>query len=46
MGGLTAFACGVYSFRASWLRLTGQRANPSECARAGVEFVEPKSFGY
>ena len=42
MGGLTAMACATYSFRASLLRLTGQRANPSECAYAGVPYTEPK----
>ena len=46
IGSITAVVVATYSFRASWLRLTGQRPNPSECARAGVEFVEPKSFGY
>ena len=42
LGGITATVCGAYGFRRSYLKLTGQRANESECARYGVEYVEPK----
>ena len=41
MGTLTAVVCATYSFRGSWLRLSGQRANPAEYAAAGVPYVEP-----
>ena len=41
MAGLTAFACFMASFQGSYRRLTGQRPNPSECARAGIPFTGP-----
>ena len=42
MGAITAVTCAGYSLRASYLRLTGQRANESECAYWGVPYVEPQ----
>lgn len=41
MAGLSLFTVGVYSMRGSWQRLTGERPNPSECARAGIPYVAP-----
>jgi len=33
-----ALLCFGASFQSSWHRLTGQRPNPLECARAGIPF--------
>ena len=41
MAGLAAFACFMASFQGSYRRLTGQRPNPNECARAGIPYTEP-----
>jgi len=38
MGGITAVVCFTASFRQSYLRLRGERPNPSECYYAGVEY--------
>lgn len=41
MAMITGVTCAGYSLRQSYFRLTGHRANPGECAAAGVPYVEP-----